>query len=382
MNLIGESPKFVTCRNPDGAHDLKVNSGVPPGGTALVFKNRIEDPMRSRLLLLAVFSFAISAHARPVSNYQTVNLECAGGLRALRAFTQDGRDQLLVVNTKTLKTSVRATNALACKVGRSNKLTAYDKALEKYSAPTPVGFNGWPLESFANFGFKQFPVNCGGHARPMVLTADLCPSHKATDRAYLAAAATIHPVATPIVLAVSGQWMRTHTEDIAWIKQQKLAITFANHSDRHAYTRHVPYQQNFMTQETPAEFQQEIFEAEKTMLENGLVPSIFFRFPGLMSTRAQIAQLKDLGLITLGTTAWLALDGSVNKPFSDYFRRNGPTGFASDQKAAPGRVILTHANGNEFYGVVKAEELIKKLGAEANFISIEQALLCDLAVKP
>lgn len=60
------------------------------------------------------------------------------------------------------------------------------------------------------------------------------------------------------------------------------------------------------------------------MLSQGLVPSIFFRFPGLISSDNLINQLKSWGLIPLGANAWLG---------------NG-------QKIKNGSIILIHGNGN------------------------------------
>ncbi len=61
----------------------------------------------------------------------------------------------------------------------------------------------------------------------------------------------------------------------------------------------------------------------------GFIPSPFFRFPGLVSDRQLIENLRDLHLIPVGSNAWLAKGESPQM----------------------GSVILVHANGNEPDGI-------------------------------
>ncbi|MBN1984057.1 MAG: hypothetical protein JW795_21185 [Chitinivibrionales bacterium] len=41
------------------------------------------------------------------------------------------------------------------------------------------------------------------------------------------------------------------------------------------------------------------------MVENDLLPSVFFIFPGLVSDRTIVAQIVSFGLIPIGSDAWL-----------------------------------------------------------------------------
>ncbi len=50
----------------------------------------------------------------------------------------------------------------------------------------------------------------------------------------------------------------------------------------------------------------ELLDVEKKLIEQGVTPSIFFRFPGLVQNEKAIQTLKRLGLITVGSNAWLA----------------------------------------------------------------------------
>lgn len=97
----------------------------------------------------------------------------------------------------------------------------------------------------------------------------------------------------------------------------------------------------------------EILETEKAMLKNGLLPSVFFRFPGLVSDQQLVYKLTDYGLIPIGTDAWLA----------------------KGQQPQAGSIVLIHGNGNEPTGV---NDFIKLLQSEAGSIAKKQWLLYDL----
>ncbi len=50
----------------------------------------------------------------------------------------------------------------------------------------------------------------------------------------------------------------------------------------------------------------EVLEVGKILVSNNIAPSPFFRFPGLISDQTLIEKLEYLGLIPLGSDAWLA----------------------------------------------------------------------------
>jgi hypothetical protein len=80
----------------------------------------------------------------------------------------------------------------------------------------------------------------------------------------------------------------------------------------------------------------EVLGAERALLERGLVPSVFFRFPGLVSSPDLVEAVVRLGLVPLGSDAWLA----------------------KGERPTPGSVVLVHGNGNEPLGVRKFIELL------------------------
>lgn len=320
-------------------------------------------------IVLAVVAFGqVSAIAASVTNYGTIQLGCNDGRYAIRQFQFDGQEKYLVVNPKTLATEIVASSSLKCQ-----PQSVHAVALEMNPGPY-----FWALEKYTNgsrvidadFGFDQFNSGC----RKVVMSSDLCPSSpgKMFQRAFILRLADLPGASlTPVALSVSGKWMRDHKSDVDWLKAQKVSVSYVNHSDLHIYHTGVVYEKNFMTTESVPAFRDEVINAEITMLENGLRPSVFFRFPGLMSTRPEVEELRELGLIPLGTTAWLALDGEMSTTeYKNY-------GVIDDQKPALGRVILTHSNGNELQGIAKAISFLNELKDNSELTSPEQAVLCE-----
>ena len=87
------------------------------------------------------------------------------------------------------------------------------------------------------------------------------------------------------------------------------------------------------------------------MLEHGLVPSIFFRFPGLISDREIVDEILAWGVVPIGSDAWLAIG----------------------QRPSQGSVILVHRNGNEPQGIRLFEKLLPALQS-IGFTSLENGL--------
>jgi peptidoglycan/xylan/chitin deacetylase (PgdA/CDA1 family) len=73
----------------------------------------------------------------------------------------------------------------------------------------------------------------------------------------------------------------------------------------------------------------EILRTERLIIANGETPSLFFRFPGLVSNDPLMEAVRRFHLVTLGADAWLAIG----------------------QKPGPGSIVLVHPNGNEPLGL-------------------------------
>jgi hypothetical protein len=279
--------------------------------------------------------------AAPVQGYRPFTglaTEAPSGLPVvvLRAFTQGGEPRLWVVDPRTLGTRVveaarlkvepRAWGAVRGAIAD----TAYGRALADAE------------------GHKQ-PLQGAGvaHVRPgrpgIDLTLDLCPSGRPLDRPLFTALVQAlgqeeRPV--PVAIALTGVWMKEHPADLAWLvsleREGTLAITWVNHSFHHRASPTAPLGSNFLL-EPGTDVRAEVLDTEKAMLAAGLEPSVFFRFPGLVSRPDVFEAVVGLGLVPLGSDAWLA----------------------KSQPAGEGSVVLVHANGNEPLGVRRFLELLR-----------------------
>ena len=172
-------------------------------------------------------------------------------------------------------------------------------------------------------------INCAG----TIITFDLCPSKKPIESSFLeeliARNTSNNPI--PITICISGMWIAAHQEDLLWLKElvsnHQLSITWVNHSFTHFYSRKLPIPKNFMLKEG-TNVGREVLQNEICMLEHNIMPSIFFRFPGLISNQRIYEKVMSYGLIPLGADAWLA-KGKMPKR---------------------GSIILVHPNGNEKKG--------------------------------
>ena len=271
----------------------------------------------------------------------------------LRRFENGGRDYLLMVNPETLQTKVNESSFYQVKpmtLAETRvffKTSSYEKAITKVEKQS-INIQDAGIE-------RGMPTETG-----ISLTADLCPSHKPLDRRIFTDMITeFKKVEKPasIALSVSGLWMLTHTTDIKWLKKLRdsgeIRITWVNHSYNHRVSKTAALKENFLL-EPGTDMNTEILSTEKLMLKNGLVPSAFFRFPGLVSDQQLVYKVTDYGLIPIGSDAWLA----------------------KGQQAQDGSIVLIHGNGNEPVGVA---DFIKLLHSKTKQIAQKQWLLYDLS---
>ena len=270
----------------------------------------------------------------------------------IREFKNDGKGYYLLVNPQTLETKIDETSFYQVKpmtlaAARDFfKNTPYEKAISKAEKQSvniqDAGIeNGLPKESGIS------------------LTADLCPSHRPLDKIIFTDIfnefkKVEQPV--PVALSITGIWMKQHPGDLEWLKKmqqdREIYITWINHSYNHRVSLSLPLKENFLL-EPGTDINYEVLETEKAMLKNGLLPSVFFRFPGLVSDQQLVFKITDFGLIPIGTDAWLA----------------------KGQLPQAGSIVLIHGNGNEPVGV---EDFIKLLKSKTQSIANKQWLLYDL----
>lgn len=191
--------------------------------------------------------------------------------------------------------------------------------------------------------YAYAPMMEGGKAG-VVLTVDLCPSHRPWDRGLFDALREIrregHPL--PVAVCVSGAWVRYHEPEFeqlcAWHRRGELDVTFVNHSDTHPVGKYGDFMNN-----EGVDFEAEILNAEVTLLIRGAVPSPFFRFPGLVHSSARLDALVKYGLIPVDADHWPGRDRMVTDRL-------------------PEGILLLHGNGNERAGVAWFFEMMRRTG--------------------
>ncbi|MGE5342352.1 MAG: polysaccharide deacetylase [Candidatus Omnitrophota bacterium] len=270
----------------------------------------------------------------------------------LRKFRMNNRPQVLAVDPITLNTRILpAENLNSIEISWPNLCRKF------LGSPYCIALSN--AESNAkkeqDAGITHFlPTERG-----INLTIDLCPSRKPLDRnLFRKIISQFEKIEKPVPLAiaVSGRWIQDHTNDLQWllslIRQDKIIVDWINHSFSHPYSKNLPLSRNFFL-EPGINIDNEILKNEILMIENGITPSIFFRFPGLISDYTIFKRVIAYGLIPVGSDAWLA----------------------KNQNAFDGSIVLIHGNGNEPLGIKKFFNL---LNAKALDIKKKNWLLFDL----
>ncbi|WP_024954698.1 polysaccharide deacetylase family protein [Sulfurospirillum arcachonense] len=175
------------------------------------------------------------------------------------------------------------------------------------------------------FGIKE-PKN-----DKIFLTIDMCPSEKSGYEKVLFE--FIKNAKSTANIAITGKWMLEHQKDFDELKTSGLDIRWINHSFSHFYDKNSKdLATNFMRR-NPENFENEVIKTEKLLLVNKQIPTPFFRFPGLVSSKELIDKLLNkFNLLPLSTNNWLNI---TNKTI---------------QK---GDIVLLHGNLNEHRGIVR-----------------------------
>lgn len=302
--------------------------------------------IKAWIVILVLFSTPIHAK-NEVLDYQRIFLPLHTNdghlLLAIRVFKMNGTPSFLAVNPHTLETKVIPIHDLS-----PRKLLKKDK---------PGYFSQWQIAKTHYYQLlnqntappylnqNQGITHANAVSQGNILSIDLCPSSKPFELAFfeqLVHLSDTKQEPIPIVIAISGMWLIKHNEEFQWLvdkeKQGKLKITWVNHSFSHPYLSDLPDSNNFLLMPR-INRKLEILLTEQYLLEAGELPSVFFRFPGLISNKSLINDLNRYGLIPLGADAWLA----------------------KNQVVKPGSIILVHGNSNEHKGILKVLPLLSKL---------------------
>ena len=272
-------------------------------------------------------------------------------LIAIRGFVSGNQKCLLLVDPQTLNTKIDLANNYSLD---NFTLMNVEVIFKEYAYIKAMDLALQSDRQLQNAGIDHaIPKEKG-----IALTIDLCPSHKGLDRVIFQSLINEfkkieQPV--PLAISVSGKWILKHQEDLNWLKslvaQNELNITWVNHSYNHEVNS-LPLTENFLLAKN-TNLDIEVLENEKLMLKNGLIPSVFFRFPGLVSDKSIVEKIENFGLLPIGSDAWLA----------------------KGQKANAGSIVLIHGNGNEEIGV---KDFIQLLKIKQVDVKNKQWLLFDL----
>lgn len=183
------------------------------------------------------------------------------------------------------------------------------------------------------------------HDDEVYITADFCPSGKHWFEKEIIED-FMRAWHKEIAIAITSAWINGHPQDyqelLDWNNSGQLNITWMNHTKSHLYTPGHDFSRNFIL--TPGLIlDDEIVDVEKKLLEKAQIPSLFMRFPGLVSddeTRKKV--IYHYGLIPLGSDAWLA----------------------KWEHPQEGSIILIHGNKNEPAGIPIMRSLLKNQNFE------------------
>jgi hypothetical protein len=249
----------------------------------------------------------------------------------IRSFKRDDKPSFLAVNVETLDTMILPEEALA---GATNP----EKTLEETRFYKLLNTDN-PVKKLDSKGYA--------------LTIDLCEKPRKKERHFetrlfdfLEKISLERQIIVPVGIAVSISWIKQEPSAferiIQMIDSGTLNVTWINHSATHPVNKG-----KFLT-EANTDFTMEVLATEKYLLERGEIPSVFFRFPGLVHNANLLTQLKELSLIPLDANAWIA----------------------KGKKIQDGSIILIHGNGNEPEGIDIFLKFFQKTQPE--FISIQK----------
>ncbi|MEO5581372.1 MAG: polysaccharide deacetylase [Saprospiraceae bacterium] len=312
-----------------------------------------------KILLFFVLGLSQTIPAQSISQYRPVLLIVkpipgnGPDELAIRSFLKETNQMYLIVQADSLYTHEELATNYISKPTDWNYLRSYWSSKPYIKALRETLQNDSRLQ---NAGL----VHLRDPEPGISLTVDLCPSKLSLDKRIfnvLCQSVTPYCLTVPVALSISGQWLLTHKNDLAWLKslvdQKELDITWINHTMHHHWNPNLPLSENFLLEKS-TDLIAEVLGNEELLLEHGLLPSCFFRFPGLVSDKSIIDQIADWGLISIGSDAWLA---------------------KGQNPKASGSIVLIHANGHDVIGI---NAFLRLLQHEKEKLKTGQWRLIDL----
>ena len=257
-----------------------------------------------------------------------------------RRFELSGVTFYLTTNTQTLQTKVLSLD--------ETKLLPLDERFnqslfaKRLKEATTLHVNGGATHAYTQ------------NQNAIYLTMDLCPSSKKGYESDFIEKLTQQNGKTPIAISLSSAWKNHHEKEfLALVNNPLLQITWVNHTQTHFYDPKLPIRENFMLH-VNTDVQGEILGVEKELLNEGITPSVFFRFPGLIADEKLMRELRETYfLIPLGANAWIA----KNEPIKT------------------GSFILIHGNKNEPQGIEMLEKKLPAVMKTYQFHPLQEAFV-------
>jgi hypothetical protein len=265
-----------------------------------------------RFLTLLIFIIELSkaeiTDLKPISQMAVVQNHTES-LLLYREFKEDGKRKFLASSPLSLKTFIL-------------------NEVDIIKINNKEDFKGSNLDNLLK---SKKPIKSLNVANGYFLTIDLCAKPLNKNRQFereLFEALVSSGKNPTIGIAISGVWIKVEKQNfiqlIKWRRENKLDIIWINHSANHQIN-----DGEFLTQ-NGVDFTREVLEAESILLSASEVPSIFFRFPGLISNHQLLDALSELSLISLDANAWIG----------------------KGEKLKSGSIILVHGNGNEVKNII------------------------------
>jgi Polysaccharide deacetylase len=232
-----------------------------------------------------------------------------------------------------------------------------EKELRARSAAAETGGTTWAdvKTSFQKLAVEGIGLRRGDAdklGKSVCVTVDMCWSlrpHEAGLFAALKEAGERGTGKAYPVLFVSGRWIEQHPvamqELIDLGQGRSVEVVWGLHSWSH------PKSGAFMNDYSRPQFREDTLRLEKLMLAWGVVPTVYYRFPGLIHDRTRLEASLDLDLLPIDCDSWMYLVEARSKsPYAQPVREGG--------------IILVHGNGNEPGGI---QPLERWLGAHRDW---------------
>ena len=223
-------------------------------------------------------------------------------------------------------------------------------ALEGQAQPADLTGTTWAkrLAWFQSAAKHGLALRSGARAslvHALSATADFCWSLRAMESDFLlnTAPGGEHGAPPALTVFISGRWLEQHPADmetlIALDQGGSVALNWGLHSWVH------PKAGEFMD-DLPADVvRSDTLRLESLMLEWGIVPTVYYRFPGLIHDTLRLDTILAMDLLPIDCDAWVAVQTEDGHPFGGAIR--------------DGSIVLVHGNGNEPIGISRFQRWLR-----------------------